>query len=69
MNNFESKIKPSLIEKHQAVTEEEIAVFKRKWEVRVLLPLISSAAAHAKFGYSTISDTARPASLARLWAM
>lgn len=35
MHNFESKIRPSLIEKHQAVTEEEIAVFKRKWEVRV----------------------------------
>ncbi|KAJ4390664.1 hypothetical protein N0V93_004262 [Gnomoniopsis smithogilvyi] len=32
MNNFESKIRPSLIEKHQAVTEEEIAVFKKKWE-------------------------------------
>lgn len=36
MDKFESDIKPSLIDRHGTMGEEEIAVFKRKWEVGVL---------------------------------
>ncbi|KAH8750744.1 cyclopropane-fatty-acyl-phospholipid synthase [Diaporthe sp. PMI_573] len=32
MNNFESKIKPALLEKHGDLTDEGVAVFRRKWE-------------------------------------
>lgn len=33
MNNFESKIKPALIAKHGNMSNDEVAVFRRKWEV------------------------------------
>lgn len=36
MNNFETKIRPALIKKHGNMTDEAIAVFRRKWEVSVL---------------------------------
>lgn len=36
MNNFESKIKPALIAKHGDMTNEGVAVFRRKWEVSCL---------------------------------
>lgn len=49
MSNFDAKIKPALIEKHGIMTDDAIAVFRRKWEVSVLLwknvsgpPLISA---------------------------
>ncbi|KKY35433.1 putative cyclopropane-fatty-acyl-phospholipid synthase [Diaporthe ampelina] len=32
MNNFESKIRPALLKKHGDMTEEGVAVFRRKWE-------------------------------------
>lgn len=35
-SNFEAKIKPALIEKHGNMTDEGIAVFRRKWEVSTL---------------------------------
>jgi len=37
MANFETKIKPSLLEKHGNMSNEEVEVFRRKWEVGVLL--------------------------------
>lgn len=37
MNNFEAKIRPALLKKHNDMTEEGVAVFRRKWEVRSLL--------------------------------
>lgn len=40
MLSFEDKIRPALIEKHGHMTEEGVAVFRRKWEVRVFLHLI-----------------------------
>ena len=33
MDNFESHIRPALKREHQGMTDEEIEVFKRKWEV------------------------------------
>lgn len=36
MSNFDAKIKPALIEKHGIMTDDAIAVFRRKWEVSVL---------------------------------
>jgi cyclopropane-fatty-acyl-phospholipid synthase len=34
LDKFESEIKPALIEKRGKMRDEEIAVFRRKWEVR-----------------------------------
>lgn len=34
LENFQSKIRLYLKKKHQNMTEEEIEVFRRKWEVR-----------------------------------
>ena len=31
--NFESKVKPALLEEHEGMTEKDIELFKRKWEV------------------------------------
>lgn len=33
MSNFESKIRPALKAEHPSMTQEEIDVFRRKWEV------------------------------------
>lgn len=67
MNNFESKIKPALLEKHGDMTDEGVAVFRRKWEVSLTLegyPLIP-----ADEEISIISDIAKPASSPRPWGM
>lgn len=32
-NNFDSKIKSALLQKHPGMTKDEIEVFRRKWEV------------------------------------
>lgn len=67
MNNFESKIKPALLEKHGDMTDEGVAVFRRKWEVSLTLeayPLIP-----ADKEISTTSDIAKPASSPRPWGM
>lgn len=34
LENFDSKIKPALKTEHAGMTDEAIAVFKNKWEVR-----------------------------------
>ncbi len=34
LQNFDSHIRPALKKEHKGMTEEEIEVFKRKWEVR-----------------------------------
>lgn len=36
MENFESEIRPALKREHSGMTNEEIEVFKRKWEVSLL---------------------------------
>lgn len=67
MNNFESKIRPALLEKHGDMTEEGVAVFRRKWEVSLTsksIPLI-----HTDQDVSTTSGIAKPASSPRLWGM
>jgi hypothetical protein len=33
--NFEDKIRPALMKEHPGMREEEVEVFRRKWEVRV----------------------------------
>lgn len=43
MNNFESKIKPALIAKHGDMTNEGVAVFRRKWEVSCLHPMFKKS--------------------------
>lgn len=35
LKDFQSKIRPCLQTKHQNMTEEEIEVFRKKWEVRL----------------------------------
>lgn len=67
MNNFESKIKPALLEKHGDMTDEGVAVFRRKWEVSLTLeatPLIPTDKE-----VSIISDIAKPASSPKPWGM
>lgn len=67
MNNFESKIRPALLEKHGDMTEEGVAVFRRKWEVSLILksyPLVPTDE-----DISTTSDIAKPAFSPRLWGM
>jgi hypothetical protein len=67
MNNFESKIKPALLEKHGDMTDEGVAVFRRKWEVSPTSetnPLI-----RADEDISTTSDIVKPVSSPRHWGM
>lgn len=67
MNNFESKIKPALLDKHGAMTDEGVAVFRRKWEVSLTLeatPLIPTDEE-----VSITSDIAKPAFSPRPWGM
>lgn len=42
LRNFDSKIRPALKREHDDMTEEEIDVFRRKWEVRHVpsIPLV-----------------------------
>lgn len=65
MNNFEAKIKPALVAKHGDMTNEAIAVFRRKWEVSHLCAHVETVGLRLTIHPSTISDTARPASSAR----
>lgn len=37
LRSFDSKIRPSLKQKHPDMTEEGIEVFKKKWEVRLII--------------------------------
>ena len=32
MQNFDQKIKPSLLEEHEGMTEKDVDLFRRKWE-------------------------------------
>lgn len=67
MNNFESKIKPALLEKHGVMTDEGVAVFRRKWEVSLTLeatPLIPTDEE-----VSITSDIVKPAFSPRPWGM
>lgn len=34
--NFEDKIRPALKKEHKGMTDEEMDVFRRKWEVRAI---------------------------------
>lgn len=34
LKNFQSRIRPSLKQRHRGMTDEEIEVFRKKWEVR-----------------------------------
>lgn len=43
LENFESKIRPALKFEHDGMTDEEIDVFRRKWEVS--LPLVTNLSA------------------------
>lgn len=54
MNNFESKIKPALLEKHGDMTDEGVSVFRRKWEVS--LTVESNAVVPADEEISITSD-------------
>jgi cyclopropane-fatty-acyl-phospholipid synthase len=58
--NFYDQIRPALLDKHPDMSEKDIDLFRRKWEVR------HSASRwgignHAHLGYSIISLTLRPA--------
>jgi cyclopropane fatty-acyl-phospholipid synthase-like methyltransferase len=56
--NFDDKIRPALRKEHPEMTDEEMDVFRRKWEVRV--PLGSRWTVHRADPCSTISHIARP---------
>ena len=67
MNNFESKIKPALLKKHGDMTDEGVAVFRRKWEVSLTLEPIQLIPADEET--SITSDIAKQAFSPRLWGM
>lgn len=67
VQNFQSRIRPALLEEHEGMTENDTELFRRKWEVcastlcifcRTNLDLVSS----------TISPIVKLASILRLWA-
>jgi cyclopropane-fatty-acyl-phospholipid synthase len=41
MQNFDSRVRPALLEEHDGMTEKDVELFRRKWEVR--LKLLSSS--------------------------
>lgn len=67
MNNFESKIKPALLEKHGDMTDEGVSVFRRKWEVS--LTVEPNALITADEEISITSGIVKPGFSPRLWEM
>lgn len=38
--NFDSRIRPALLDEHEGMSEKDAEVFRRKWEVRHFLPVL-----------------------------
>ena len=64
--NFEERIRPALMQEHGGMQEQDVEVFRRKWEVNVSCIHLLAA---ANTTGSIISRTAKPASGPRLWGM
>ena len=63
---FDSRIRPALLEEHEDMTEKDIELFRRKWQVSE--PGIRSfRLVIFDRSCSTTSHIARPASIPRLW--
>ncbi len=64
--NFVSRIRPALLEEHQGMTEKDIELFRRKWQVCETIT-VGFPLAFTDRAYSTTSHTVRLASIPRLW--
>ena len=67
LENFDDKIKPALLKEHGGMKDEDVEVFKRKWEVSpILVNVLQKAPTHK---ISITSPTARLAFAPRRWAI
>ncbi len=65
---FNSRIRPALLEEHGGMTEKDIELFRRKWQVSEHATKTFRLAIFDRRN-STTSHIARPASIPRLWGM
>lgn len=65
---FNSRIRPALLEEHGGMTEKDIELFRRKWQVSEHATKTFRLAIFDRRN-STTSHIARPASILRLWGM
>ena len=64
MQNFDTRIRPALLDEHRGMTEADSALFRRKWEVRLLFGSLGSLLTCC----STTLRTVKLDSIPELWA-
>lgn len=68
MRNFDDRIKPALLEEHKDMSEKDVELFKRKWEVFLLSYSPGQSVLLTRI-HSTISLIVKLATVRRLWGI